>query len=128
MEQRALLAALKRRREKTVDLGGGKTVTFLRPPESEMGGLLKTEGDSRTWLVGVEQVRKYVTGWSGFSEATILGESVGSSDPLEFSADLWAELAADNIEWSSKVAAAILEAVVAHVNAQAATAGNSAPA
>ena len=128
MEPRALLAALKRRREKTVDLGDGKTVTFLRPSESEMGGMLDVKGDQAEWNVNIEHVRKCVVGWGGFTAADLLGASIGSSDPVEFSVDLWHEVCADNVEYVTKVARAILTSVVDHISAKGATAKNSEPA
>jgi hypothetical protein len=128
MDSRALLAALKRKREKTVDLGDGKKVFFLRPAESEMASLLSGEGETRTWAIGVDHVRKCVTGWDGFTEVDILGAGVGASDPVPFDADLWAELCGDDIAWVRQVADAILKSVVDHLQAEEAAAKNSVPA
>ena len=128
MDSRALLAALKRKREKTVDLGNGKKVFFLRPAESEMSGLLTGEGETRTWSVGVDHVRKCVTGWAGFTEDDILGVGVGSSDPVDFNAELWAELCGDDIAWVRQVADAILKSVIDHLQKEDAVAKNSEPA
>ena len=128
MADSALVLALRRQREKSVDLGDGKKVTFLRPPEVELTKLLHGEGDTRTWVVGIDEVRAYVVGWSGFTEADILGAAVGSSDPLQFDQALWAELVGDKIEWMRKVADAILKSVVDHINRQAEVAKNSEPA
>lgn len=127
MDSRALLAALKRKREKTVDLGDGKKVFFLRPAESEMAELLSGEGDKRTWAVGVEHVRKYVTGWAGFTEASLLGAELAPDDPVAFDAELWAELCGDDIAWVRQVADAILKSVVDHLAAEEAVAKNSVP-
>lgn len=130
MAARALLAALKRGREKTVELAEGKKVTFLRPPESEMGSMLDIQPGEKTgtWAVRIEHVKKYVNGWSGFTEADILGASVGSSDPVEFDRELWEEMCSDNIEWVNKVAAAILNSIVDHLKVQDDVAKNSEPA
>ncbi len=128
MEARALLAALKRRREKSVDLGEGRAVTFLRPLESDMGSMLSGEGAERTWSVTIEHVKKFVNGWSGFTEADLLGASIGSSDPVSFDPDLWAEVCADDIETVQKVAQAILKSVIDHLSEQADVAKNSEPA
>lgn len=125
MEPRALLAALKRRREKTIDLGNGKSVTFLRPTEAEMGALLEVNGEQRTWNVGVEHVRKFVVGWSGFTAADLLGAAIGSSDPVEFDRELWAEVCADDIAWIRQVADAILKSVVDHITEKDSAAKNS---
>lgn len=128
MTTSATLLALRRQRERTVKLGEGKKVTFLRPPEVEMSTLLHGDGDTRVWKVDIAEVRKYVCGWEGFTEADILGASVGSSDPIPFDAELWGELVNDNVVWKVKVAEAILESVVDHINKQDAVAKNSAPA
>jgi len=128
MDKSALLAARKRSREKTVDLGDGKSVQFRRPPEVDMASLLTGSGDTRTWSVGIEHVRKYVTGWEGFTEADLLGAGVGASDPVPFDPELWDDLCSDNIQWVSKVADAILRAVVDHITQQDAIAKNSVPA
>ena len=124
----ALLLALRRQREVTVKLGGAKKVTFLRPAEVEMAKLLHGTGDTRTWEVGLAEVQSCVVGWDGFTEADVLGQAVGSSDPLAFDAELWALLVADKIDWMRKVADAILKSVVDHINKQDATAKNSEPA
>lgn len=125
MDSRALLAALKRRREKKVELGNGKSVTFLRPTEADMGAMLAITGDKGTWNVGIEQVRKFVVGWSGFTEADLLGAAIGASDPVEFDAELWAEVCSDDIAWVRQVADAILTSVVDHVVAKDSAAKNS---
>lgn len=128
MEPKALLAKVRARREKKVDLDETHKVTFLRPPETEMSELLSVDGDQRTWSVDVSHVKRFVVGWEGFTEEDALGKGVGSTDPLEFSAELWAEMVGDRAEWSSKVAAAILKAVVSHVNGKAEAEKNSVPA
>ena len=125
---RAILAALKRRRELTVKLDGGAEIIFVRPPESDMGSMLRVEGEQRQWVVGLDHVRKYVIGWRGVTEAFILGPEIGSSDPAEFSPELWAEFCSDDVALVSKVADAILKSVVDHVNAKADVQGNSQPA
>lgn len=128
MATSALVLALRRKRERTVDLGDGKKVTFLRPTETDLPKLLHGDGDTRTWSVGIAEVQACVVDWSGFTEADVLGASVGSSDPLPFDADLWGELVSDRITWMRKVADDILTSVVDHINAQDKTAKNSEPA
>lgn len=127
-DSRALLAALKRKREKLVDLGGGKKVWFLRPTESDMGDLLTGQGETRFWKIGAEHVCKFVHRWDGFTEADVLGADLAPPDPVEFDPDLWAELSGDRIEWTTKVADEILKSVVSHINERAAIAKNSEPA
>lgn len=128
MATSALVLALRRQRENTTDLGEGKRVTFLRPPETEMTKMLHGDGDTRTWVVGIAEVRQCVVDWGGFTEADIKGAAVGSSDPLPFDSELWGEMVSDRIEWMRKVADDILKSVVKHINKQDATAKNSEPA
>lgn len=122
-----LLAKLKKRRERTVDLGEGRSVTFLRPTEAEFPSMLKLDAGQATWSVGVEHVKALVTRWSGFSDATFVGETVGSTDPIPFDADLWAEVCSDRMEWNQKIAGAILDSVVEHITERDAIAKNSLP-
>ena len=123
-----LLAQLKKRRERSVDLGDGLSVQFLRPAEAEFPSMLATtDGGQATWSVGIEQVKRCVTGWKGFTEASLLGGAIGSSDPLDFDAEVWAEVCADRIEWNQKIAKAILDSVIDHLTKRDETAKNSEP-
>lgn len=129
MDRRALLAARKRRREKSVDLGGGKKVSFMRPPESDMPRLLKGDGEVKRWEVTLADVRTYVCGWEGFTEADVLGPSVGASDvTVDFDADLWSEIVGDDLGIINKVADAILKSVVDFISEKAEVEKNSEPA
>lgn len=115
-ETQRVLEALRKQRLHWVDLGDGLRVQFRRPLEAELPQL---RGG-----VYVEQVCSYVQGWEGFTEATILGEAVGASDPVEFSADLWAEYVRDHSEYVKKIARAIADTVEAHIEAKLAAAKN----
>jgi|SRR5690606_23768721 len=129
MDAKLLLAQMRRNREQSVDLGDGKSVTFRRPPEAEMNALLQSEpgSDKVTFSVDVEHVRKYVVGWKGFTEADLLGETVGSDTPVDFDRDLWDEMCSDRVVWVTKVARAILDSVVLFINSRADAAKNSEP-
>ena len=124
MASKELLAKLKNRRQKSVEVAEGKTVQFMRPPEADFPSLLSFTDGKGVWNVTLEHVRKYVTGWKGVTEADLIGASVGSSDEEEFDAELWGEVAADNFEWQQKVAQAILDSVVNHITERDATAKN----
>jgi len=128
MDKTALLTKLRRQREKVIDLDATHSVTILRPPEEDLGSMLSGTGESRVWAVEPAHVRKYVCGWKGFTEEDVLGKGVGGTDPLDFDADLWSALVADNVAWLNKVADGILKAIVAHVKAKAEVEKNSAPA
>lgn len=134
MDAKALLAQRKKARERRVELveasegRAARAVTITRPPENDIPKLMSGEGEQRTFLIDQEHVQKYVTDWAGFTEADFLGEGVGGSDAVPFSAALWADLCADNILWTQKVATAILETVIQHFEIKAAVEKNSAPA
>lgn len=112
----ALIEALRAQRTEWVELDEKLSISFSRPPEVEF----------RTLAQGVtlEHVRRYCTGWRGFTEATVLGEAVGSSDPIEFDAALCAEILADRSEWLGKVATAIVESVNRRFEERRAALGN----
>lgn len=124
MDAKLLAASLRRKREKSVVTGEGKKVFFLRPPETEVGPMLKVLDDRTTFSVSVDQVRKYACGWEGYTEADILGATVGSSDAVEFNAELWAEYIVDNADLVNKVAGAILDSIVDHYKGKAEVQGN----
>ena len=110
------LAALRKGRLHWVDLAPGRRVQFRRPLETEMyrfvGG------------VTVEHVVEFVCGWEGFTEGTLLGEAVGSADPLDFTPELWAEYVRDSTEVTASVAQAIAGALKAHLEAREAAGKN----
>lgn len=116
MSEDRVLAALRARRLHWVEIEPGRRVQFARPPETEMHRLV--DG------IFVEQVIEYVRAWDGFTEATILGAAIGSSDSVEFSRELWAEYVSDHAEEVAKVAKGIAEAVRDHLKAREATAKN----
>lgn len=112
----ALLEALRKQRTEWVELAEGLRVSFSRPPEVEFRTLANG--------VSLDHVRRYCNGWAGFTEATVLGEAVGSGDPVEFDASLCAEILADRSEWLGKVANAIVESVNRRFEERRAALGN----
>jgi hypothetical protein len=126
-EMQALIAALRSARESWVDLGDGKAVRIRRPAEAEFASLVRTEAGQRQLRIELAEVRRYVTGWRGFSEADLLGPTVGNRDDLAFDADLWAEVVADRTDWLATVAQALLKAITDHAERAQAAAGNSPP-
>lgn len=89
--QALLIQRLRQQRERWVDLGGGLRVQVLVLRETEMPQL------SRRPLVDI--VVDQAVGWSGFTEATLLGAHDGASDALAFSAELWGEVARNSMEY-----------------------------
>lgn len=110
------LAALRSGRLHWCELAPGRRVQFRRPLETEMHRFVGG--------VTVDHVCEYVCDWDGFTEGTLLGESVGSSDPLDFAPELWAEYVRDQSEVSSTVAKAIAAALKTHIEARGAAAKN----
>lgn len=107
-----LIKQLREQRMSWVDISPGKSVRIIRPPEREIfTGLYK----GTSVLVGFEEAKRYVVDWRGFSESDVLGANVGASDPLPFSADLWAELVSDNVEWAQAVQQALLDVVMGYL-------------
>lgn len=123
-----ILAARKRSRENTVDLGEGRKVFFLRPTEAELPSLLTVDGDKARWSIEIEHVRKYVYGWEGFSGATFLGAALESTEPIEFSPALWDDWCSDCRKDTVAVADAILNSVITYIQQRDAIAKNSEPA
>jgi hypothetical protein len=123
-----LIKALRDARKRTVDLGGGKEITFLRPPEGDFDAMLTRVDDKLYWDLKLEHIVKYSVGWSGFSEVDILGAGVGGDDVVPFEAALWTELLADNVIWQEQVKVAIRQAMNDYQTKKDADAKNSAPA
>lgn len=116
---RNLIERLQAQRKHWVDLGDGRKVQYMRPPEVELPRLING--------VRIEHVTQYVCDWKGFSEATLLGAAVGSSDPVEFDRALWAEVVADDVKLLGVVAEALAGAATAYLAERTAVEKNSAP-
>lgn len=110
------LQALRQQRLHWVELEPGLRVQFRRPLETDLP----------RFAVGmkVEHVCEFVVGWEGFTEATFLGAAVGSSDPVDFSPELWAEYVRDSVEVYTKVANAVLGTLTAYLERREASAKN----
>lgn len=114
----AAVLLLKRLGQRThwVDLPDGKRVQVRRPPEVEFAQYV--DGVSR------EHVSRCVVGWSGFTEADLLGPSAGSSDPAEFSPELWADVVADRVDYVRIVADGLAKTITDHLERKKAIEGN----
>lgn len=126
-EHQALIAQLRAARESWVDLGGGKAVRIRRPAEAEFSAMVRTVNGQRQLRIELPEVKLYVTGWRGFTEADLLGAGVGNSDVLPFDAEVWAEVVADHTEWLAPAAEALLKSITDHAERTQAAAGNSQP-
>lgn len=117
-----LVKKLLAQRESWVDLGG-KRVRIRRPAETEIFALLEIrDGKPASLKVGLEEVKRRVVDWEGFTEADLIVS--GASDPVEFDADLWCALIEDRREWVSPIAKALIDAIIAHESAAEADRGN----
>ncbi len=109
MTAQELIAKALAKRERWVDLGDGKRICMRRPPELELGDLIESfrERDKS----GVEKAAALAVAWEGFMLADAIGEG---DEPVSFDADLWRVLMADNTEWATKAANAVLEMLAEH--------------
>ena len=124
----ALIKALRDARKRTVDLGAGKELTFLRPPEGDYDSMLTRVDNQAYWDIKLDHIVKYSVGWSGFTEVEILGAGVGGDAVVPFDAQLWAELLSDSLEWQVVVRQAIQQSMNDYNNKKDADAKNSEPA
>lgn len=120
------IARIRAGRERWVELEPGKTVLLRRPAESEFPAFFRSTGDGKTTdlVAGIEDVQKHVVNWRGFTEADLFGAADGSSDPIEFSQSLWAEVVSDNADWSHLVAKELIQQIVTHIKGKGDAAKN----
>jgi hypothetical protein len=116
MDADKLIAQLDEQRTRWADLPGGKRVQFRRPLETEFH---KFRGG-----VEVQHVAEYVCGWSGFTEADILGAAIGSDQTVPFNSRLWDRVARDRLDYVAAVATAIVDAITDYLQQRDATAKN----
>lgn len=117
MDALALIKRLLAQREFKVELGDGLAVTVRRPAEAELGPYLRGAREPDTHL-------RCVVDWHGFSEAVLLGASIGSSDPLPFDAEVWLHAARDRTDWIAAIAEELGKSIDAHGRQREATAKN----
>lgn len=98
------------------ELGDGRRVKLRRPPEAQ---ILAMQGG-----VALADVQAAAVGWEGVTEADLIGTEQGASDLVPFEAAAWAELAADSVLIAGRCAAALNEAITAHIKKVADTQGN----
>ena len=111
----ALINQLRGQRTGRVEVLPGKHLLVIRPAEAQMP---RFRGMTSELLIG------QVIGWDGLTQADLLGASVGSSTPAEFSPELAAEVLADRVEWLGKVSEWLVDAIQAHLEKKAAAAKN----
>lgn len=104
-----LIKRMRAQRMFWVELEPGKKVQLIRPTDNEVATELFVAGKIST---DHAICCKFAVGWSGITEADLLGESAGASDPVPFDSALWAELSSDRMEWIEKVGKALLEKAI----------------
>jgi hypothetical protein len=112
----SLIARMDAQRTHWAELPEGKRVQFRRPLETEFGAY---RGG-----VTVEHVAECACGWSGFTEADLLGAAIGSDEPVQFNAALWSRVMRDRVDFMQPVAQAIAKAIGDHLLAKDAAAKN----
>lgn len=96
--------------------GQGRAVRYRRPAEAEMHQFVAG--------VSVDHVADFAVDWRGFTEATLLGSAIGSSDDVPFSREAWGLYVRDHLDESQKVAKAMANAMREHIAARAEAAKN----
>lgn len=124
MSPEQLIAAALAGRAEWFDLEAGKRVRVRRPSEYETRQLFVRDDDGKVSSIKADlpEVKKHVVDWSGFSEADFT--PAGASDPVPFSAELWAIWIEDRREDLFAVANKIIAMILAHEEAKVATAKN----
>lgn len=107
-----LLAQMRDKRKRWVELGDGRAVQVIRPTEVELARHFLRGGRV---VVEPEVLVQFTCDWRGFTEADLLGAAVGSEDAVPFHQDLWAEVVSDKSEWLNKAASALIELMTEHL-------------
>jgi hypothetical protein len=116
MTPEQLIAKLLAQRESWVEVQPGRRVKVRRPDESQMA-------DFRAGM-SVDLMLRHVVGWEGFTEADILGASLGASDPVAFDPALFATIARDHMDWFEPISVELATRIAEHWRAREATEKN----
>lgn len=95
-----------------------RALCIRRMPEGRMGVLVVRK------KLPLEDVCECIVNWRGFTEADLLGTSVGSSDVVAFDADACRELVADDVELFLKVNDHLMNGIETFLTNKAAIAKN----
>lgn len=120
-----ILRAMEAQREFMVALDGERKITMRRPTELQIQTnfikLLpgpKPEDPPKTELTAnPDQLHRYATGWTGFTEADLLGPA-GGSDPAPFDQLLLQAWLEEHTEHIPTLLNGLLGNIVEHVNAR----------
>ncbi len=129
MKPEHILKAMRAQRELGVDMGNDRRMTLLRPTELEIQrDLIKLlpGADGKPvpqLLIDTDTVHRYVVGWTGYTEADLLGP-VGGSDAAPFAPELVQEWLSNNPDDIGKLLDALFGCITDHINARAEAAKN----
>lgn len=132
MDALALIQQIESQRERWLVLaeaGDGQpelAVLLRRPPEVDWPELLGASVRRRAEVAKAAVIAGAVN-WRGFTEATLLGASVGANQPLPFDARVWAVVVVDRMDWIDLAYRRLLEQVTEQAAARGAAAKNSKP-
>lgn len=110
-----LLQRLRSQRQSAVEVEPGVRILVQRPAEAELA-----EYSGRT---AFEVAGRWVVGWEGVTEATLLG-AAGGSDAVTWSPELWREVIADRAPWAVQIFHKVEEMTVNHLRIVQETRGN----
>jgi hypothetical protein len=112
MDARHLIEQMRAQRKRWVPLSEGKRVQILLPTEVEVfKSFVKNSDGALSIVADYDEVRQFVCGWEGFTEADLL-PGVGASDAVPFHAELWEQVVSENVEWVKLVAQALIDGIV----------------
>ena len=99
-----LLDKLLQQREISVEVEPGKSLRLRRPAVARL----------HRFRAGItpELLAEHCIGWTGITEANVLGDAFAPPEPADFDAALVAELLADREQWFEAATAAMTKAIV----------------
>ncbi len=112
----ALINRLLAARESWFEIEPGRRVKLRRPPEVDMPKLVSG--------VTLDLLASCTVDWEGFTEADLLGVSVGSDTIVPFSADVWKLALADRSKWFAATSGELLRLVTEHLQSKGLVAKN----
>lgn len=111
----ALIARMDEQRAQWLDLSGypGRRLRYLRPLETDLDQMrVSTLRDMAA------SAAEFVDGWSGFTEADMLGSAIGSDQPVEFHRGLFLRWVRDRTDVLAELGEAIKATLDAHRQAK----------
>lgn len=126
MDAKQLIEQMRQQRRRWLDLKGGKRVRIQMPTDLEVVRDFMAPGDDGKLALraDIDQVRKYVVDWEGFTTADLLGAAVGSDQPAPFDPGIWDLVIQDHLDWVRLIAQGLLDAIVQRQQQRETDAGN----